>query len=139
MILIYKITLKKLSEDGRNHKWPNCPCEKCHRNMWGHGYVARYFSNTAQQLFLKRYRCPDCGKVITARPEGFWPFIRTPILTIYQMLRSRILCRCWPANFSRQTGGHWLRRFVIHAKMSCETNLLTFLDRCFDKQLQFFP
>lgn len=139
MILIYKITLQKLTEDGKNHKWPACPCEKCHRNMWGHGYVARYLSNIPQQLFLKRYRCPDCGKVMTARPEGFWPFIRTSISTIYQMLHFKISNGRWPIHFSRQRGGHWLRRFVIHTKMSCETNLLTFLDRCFDKQLHFFP
>lgn len=137
MILFCKITLEILSAEGKNHKWPPCKCEKCHANMWGHGFVARYFSNLCQ-IFMKRYRCPRCKIVVTTRPEGFWPRIRSSTQAIYQTLRYRISFGTWPPEIPRQRGGHWLRRFSVHARMSCETDILTFLNRCFEKELPFF-
>jgi hypothetical protein len=137
MILIYKITPQTLSTEGKDHKWPPCECEKCQRSMWGHGFVTRYFSGL-NQIFLKRYRCPNCGTVVTTRPEGFRPWIRSSTQSIYQILRFRISSGQWSPETNRQRGGHWLRRFAVHAKMSCETNLLTFLDRCFEKEVSFF-
>jgi hypothetical protein len=137
MILFCKITPQTLSTEGKNHKWPPCECEKCQRNMWGHGFVARYFTNTCQ-IFMKRYRCPNCKTVVTTRPQGFRPWIRSSTQAVYQALSFRISYGFWPAETTRQRGGHWLRRFAIHAKMSCETSLLTFLDRCFEKEVSFF-
>jgi hypothetical protein len=139
MILYTKITLQQLSKEGKNHKWGTYPCTKCDRNMWGHGYVARYFTEVSNAVYLKKYRCPNCRVVVIVKPEGFWPHIRSAISTVYKMLRSRISKGTWPAEFPRQRGGHWLKRFAINAKMSCEINLLTFLDRCFVKELHFFP
>lgn len=137
MILFCKITLQTLSTEGKGYKWPSCECKKCHRNMWGHGFVTRYFSGLSQ-VFIKRYRCPECRTVVVTRPEGFRPWIRSSIKTIYQSLRSRITSGYWPTEVTRQRGGHWLRRFAVHAQMSCETSILTFLDRCFDKEVSFF-
>ncbi len=137
MILFTKITLKTLSTEGKNHKWPPCRCEKCDRNMWGHGFVHRYFEGFTQ-IFMKRYRCPECKTVVTIRPEGFRHYVRGPIKTIYHSLRTRIASGSWPPETPRQRGGHWLCRFVVHAKMLCETDLLSFLDRCFEKQVSFF-
>lgn len=139
MILFCKITSENLSKLDKNYKWPPCNCEKCQRSMWGHGYVARYFSILSHPVYLKRYRCPNCGTVITTRPESFWAFLRSSIQMIYRSLRTKISSGSWPPETTRQRGGHWLKRFGIHAKMSCETNFLTFLDRCFDKELHFFP
>jgi hypothetical protein len=91
MILYYKITIKKLSEEGKNFKWGSCDCIKCNRKMWGHGYVTRYFSGIPDSVYLKRYRCPGCRSVVS-----------------------------------------------INARMSCQSDLINFLDRCFEKELHFF-
>ena len=137
MILFTKINLKTLSTEGKNHKWAPCECEKCDRNMWGHGFVNRYFEGFTQ-IFMKKYRCPDCKTVVTTRPEGFRNYVRSTIKTIYHSLLTRIASGSWPPETTRQRGGHWLCRFVVHAKMSCETDLLSFLDRCFEKNVSFF-
>ncbi len=106
--------------------------------MWGHGYVSRYFSDFSSLIYLKRYRCPICGTVITARPEGFWAYIRSSVFTIYQVLNTRISSGKWPYGFPRQRGGHWLRRLVVNAKMFSSEDLLNFLKNCFEKELHFF-
>jgi hypothetical protein len=137
MISFNKITLQTLSTEGKDYKWLPCRCEKCDRNMWGHGFVSRYFEGFTQ-VFMKRYRCPECKTVVTTRPEGFRRYVRSPIEIIYHSLRIRFSSGSWPPETPRQRGGHWLRRFVVHAKMSCETDLLIFLNRCFEKQLSFF-
>ncbi len=138
MIFQSKITVSELSRNGKNHKWDKCHCSKCNRSMWGHGFVGRYFSAFAEAIYLKRYRCPECRTVTTARPEGHWPCIRSSILVIHQALISRITVGAWPSGFPRQRGGHWIRRFVNFAKMSCQTNLLLFLNVCLEKELGFF-
>jgi hypothetical protein len=138
MILQTKITVEELSKNGKNHNWERHLCNKCNRFMWGHGFVARYFASAVAVVFLKRYRCPDCSVVVTTRPEGHWPSIRSSTGTIYQVLFSRIKEGHWPLSFPRQRGGHWLKRFSLNARMSCETELLKFLEFCFLKQLHFF-
>lgn len=138
MILKYKITIQEISKNGKNHKWPSCPCEKCKRLMWGHGFVRRYFSVIPEFVFLKRHRCPSCGKVVTARPEGYLPSIQTSALTIYQVLKFKITNGAWPSGFPRQRGGHWLKHFVLKAKMSYEKNLLIFLENYFQQKDSFF-
>lgn len=137
MILNYKITLTELSEAGKNFKWDQCFCKKCQRPMWGHGFVGRYFYNFSEILFLKRYRCPDCAVVVTTRPCGYWPWIRSSIFRIYQGLIFRISNCHWPESLTRQCGGHWLKRFIYFTKMSMQTNLQAFLSECFLKKLNF--
>ena len=79
MILPIKITISELSKNGKAYKWDKCDCQDCHRDMWGHGYVARYFSSITTEIYLKRYRCPSCLTVVTVRPAGYWPRIRSSI------------------------------------------------------------
>ena len=137
MILYSKITLQILSKNGKGHKWPPHTCTSCNRPMWGHGFVGRYFLN-AGQIFLKRYRCPKCRSVVITRPECHWASIRSSITEIYASLKTRLSTGRWPLETTRQRGGHWLRRFTSNAIMACEFNLLSFLDRCFEKSLHFF-
>jgi len=138
MILPNKITISELSKNGKAHKWDKCHCQDCHRDMWGHGYVGRYFAATAGLVYLKRYRCPDCLVVVTVRPEGYWPRIRSSILTIFESLKAKLEYGLWPVGFPRQRGGHWLKRFVGFARMEMQTCLSPFLSQCFSKQLFFF-
>jgi hypothetical protein len=138
MISYRKITLEELAKNGKNHKWDKFHCDKCERPMWGHGFVGRYFSLLSEIVFLKRYRCPKCSVVVTIRPEGYWPYIRSSIVLIFNNLSFRIKECCWPPGFPRQRGGHWLGRLVSKAKMWGESNLFLFLRRCFEKELHFF-
>src|ERR1700678_4309573 len=107
MISYRKITLEELAKNGKNHKWDEFHCDKCERNMWGHGFVSRYFSSLSESVFLKRYRCPKCWVVVTMRPEGYWPRIRSSIVSIFKNLIFRIKECYWPPGFPRQRGGHW--------------------------------
>lgn len=139
MILPYKITLEELSKIEKNYNWPKHPCESCHRNMWGHGYVARYFTAILNSVYLKRYRCPGCSAVVVVRPEGYWSRIRSSVFTIYQALQSKLSLGQWPSLVPRQRGGHWLNRFVRFARMETEFSLVSFLDHCYRKRIRFFP
>lgn len=124
---------------GRAFKWESYRCEKCQRRMWGHGFVCRYFAEVCSVLYLKRYRCPGCRAVVTTRPEGYWPRVRSSILTIYQTLKGRFTTGSWAGN--RQRAGHWLRRFVAMVRMEHgdQASLLSVLESCFGKGLRFFP
>jgi len=139
MILPYKITFEELSKVGKDYNWPNHLCKSCKRNMWGHGYVARYSSILADAVYLKRYRCPDCRTVVTVRPEGYWPRIRSSILAVFEALKSKLSHGLWPGGFSRQRGGHWLNRFVGLARMEMKEDLSLFLVHCQSKKIPFFP
>ena len=139
MILSYKITAEELSNAGKNHKWERHFCDTCSRFMWGHGFVTRYFDSIDGPIYLKRYRCPGCRSVVTSRQDGYWPLIRSSIRGIFDNLLTRISTGAWPKLFPRQRGGHWLKRFVNHAKMSGTVNLKIFLNFCFTKDLRFFP
>jgi len=139
MILSIKITLRELSKTGKTYKWDKCFCEDCQRNMWGHGYVGRYLEVEPNVFFFKRYRCPCCSSVVTVRPEGYWPRIRSSILVIYQTLKSKLRLGSWPKAFPRQRGQHWLNGFVSLARMEMKENLSSFLDHCQSKELPFFP
>jgi hypothetical protein len=139
MILPYKITLDELSKIDKNYKWPKHYCECCHRNMWGHGCVPRYFSEIPTPVFLKRYRCPGCRALVVVRPEGYWSRIRSSILCIYLALKAKLSTSQWPSLFSRQRGNYWLKKFVRFAMMETELNLSAFLDRCHLKQVRFLP
>jgi hypothetical protein len=137
-MILCKITVEELSKQGRQYKWDPYNCDGCQRNMWGHGFVERYFSCCSGALHLKRYRCPGCRRVVTTRPEGYWAKIRSSIAAIYSALKARLV-GAWPSDCSRQRGGHWLRRFVVHAKMEGQADLAEFLEFNFLKRLRFFP
>lgn len=139
MILFVKITPILLLEAGKNHKWENCYCHKCKRNMWGHGFTSRYFSEIEKATFVKRYRCPTCSTVVTTRPETYWKFLRSSLGLIFQTLIQKISENFWPPGVSRQRGGHWLRRFSELARMENQNDLLTFVQICQSKNLFPFP
>lgn len=138
MILKNKITLEELSINQKNHKWEKLSCSKCNRFMWGHGFTTRCFFALSSIVYLKKYRCPGCSAVVTMRPEGYWPYFQSTIKFIYESLKVRIETRYWPSGFSRQRGGHWLRRFTNYAQMENQINLKSFLDFCFLKNISFF-
>jgi hypothetical protein len=140
MILLRKICFKELSEQGRHFNWGKHDCEKCQRAMWGHGFVSRYFAQVCAALLMKRFRCPECGVVVTLRPEGFLPHVRSSVDSIYSALSMRFRTGSWGSEISRQCAGHWLRRFVRKVRMDWgdASDLKAALEFCYQKQLSFF-
>jgi hypothetical protein len=140
MILLRKICFKELSELGRNFNWGKHDCENCQRSMWGHGFVGRYFSEFHSVLFLKRYRCPGCRRVVTVRPEGYWPHLRSSVRSIYLTLLARLTKGSWGPGTARQRAGHWLRRFVQKVRMDWgdASDLKAALEFCHQKGVSFF-
>jgi hypothetical protein len=60
-------------------------------------------------------------------------------MTIYEMLKVKITSGVWPEGFSRQRGGHWLRRFSLKARMdSGQMSFADFFEFCFQKNISFF-
>ena len=58
---------------------------KSHRLFEFPRYTLRYFQEYVAGLWIKRWRCPDCGAVHTARPADFipgmqYPKVRTTVL-----------------------------------------------------------
>lgn len=140
MILSLKICLKELSDQGKSFNWEPQGCEKCRRPMWGHGFVSRYFAEMTVSLYLKRFRCPGCRSVLTTRPSGYWPRIRSSVVSIYTCLRARLDTGGWPSGGPRQRYGHWLRRFGRKVRMDFNhaPDLSQALEFCLSKSIPFF-
>jgi hypothetical protein len=49
-------------------------------------YVRPYFDGSPEALWLKRWRCPDCGAVHRYRPDSHWRRFLAPITTILAIL-----------------------------------------------------
>jgi len=111
MIIFVSVILKEIFEQGRKYVWERpATCVKCnHHKVWSHGFVQRLFDGFDTFLLLKSYRCPNCGCVITLRPDSHF----TRIQTSKEAIRSRLSCRLqtgrWPPDtpFPRQR--HWLK------------------------------
>jgi hypothetical protein len=116
MIISKEVDLKELAKKGRQWSWERESCPRCHRGCWGHGYVARYFNGFVEALFLKRWRCPSCGLVITCRPKSHWRRFQESISGMYRALLIRLKELRWPAWAPRQRGGHWLRTLIQNAR-----------------------
>ncbi|MDP2731449.1 MAG: hypothetical protein Q8O55_13370 [Dehalococcoidales bacterium] len=118
MIIFSAVNLKELFEKERNYPWQkpqSCPsCSSC--RLWGHGFVGALFDGYNQPLFLKLYRCPDCGCVIRLRPAGYFKRFQASIETI----RSSIICKStsdrWLPGISRTRQRHWFKALCKRTK-----------------------
>ena len=119
MLLRVNVCLKRLSILGKEYKWTKpSHCPRCQNSrLWGHGFVAKCFRSFSQKLWLKRYRCCQCGMVLTIHPQGFWPRFQANIQHIYFILRHRLTRFHWPKSSSRQRAGHWLQSFLSLLRM----------------------
>jgi len=82
----------------KRYPWPRPGwCLRCGGwRLWGHGYVPRYFDGFAEPLWIKRWRCPDCGAVHICRPDSHWCRFLAPIATILVSLASKFAGLPWP-------------------------------------------
>jgi len=111
MIYPVSVQLKDIFELGKDYPWElpkSCP--RCgHYRVWGHGFVSRYFQGFSSSLYLKCGRCPECGCVVTLRPDTHFPRIRTAIEVIRSHLAERLTTARWPcSDLPRSRLRHWL-------------------------------
>jgi len=102
---------------GKLYPWPRpCRCPRCGGlRLWGHGYVSRYFDDTVQPVWVKRWRCVECGAVHTLRPHTHWRRFWAPIALICMCLRAKIEGGRWEADTSRQRQQYWWRGYRIQS------------------------
>jgi hypothetical protein len=106
------LCVKTLAGLGRNYRWQRpARCPRCEgARVWGHGFVTAYFDETGSQgVYLKRYRCPECGVVIRMRPSGYWRRIQATVATVHQCVVHRLEKGRWPPGSNPARGRHWLR------------------------------
>ncbi len=111
MIYFVESILKDIFEQGKGFPWIRpAACLSCnHYMVWGHGFVPRYFDGFAGSLFMKCYRCPLCGCVMTCRPDTHFTRIQCSKETIRTLLTLRIMTGHWPcSSLSLPRMRHWL-------------------------------
>ncbi len=132
MICYTDITLIDIHRLGKKFKWkPPENCSKCGGKLWGHGFVGSCFEGYTDILYLKRYRCTNCGCIITMRPLSHFSRYQSSTKDIYQTLKTRLFSYRWPPWCTRQRGGHWLRKF-------CYKCLLDGVDSCLFQLKKYF-
>jgi hypothetical protein len=112
LILFVEVCVKTLVGLGRQYPWEKPKqCPKCQGvRLWGHGYVEAYFDEAGSRcVFLKRYRCPQCGVVIRLRPSGYWRRIQATMAVVGHCVIDRLEKGRWPPGSNPARGRHWLR------------------------------
>ncbi len=134
MIQFVTVILKDIFDRGRNFSWERPPkCPKCNSfKVWGHGFVPAYFDCFDVPLLLKRYRCPDCGCVITMRPASHFSGFQSSRTTIRSALQHRINRGKWPPQLSTARMRYWLRnlkgQIKAHLPQSWKSGLMVSYD-----------
>lgn len=110
MILFVCAKLNEIYAKGRNFDWKKPDqCPRCgSTRLWGHGFVPAYFDQFSDQLYLRRFRCPDCSCIIRMKVKGYFARFHTTIETIRSCLEHRLSCGRWLAVLSTSRQRHWL-------------------------------
>ncbi|MBW2109573.1 MAG: hypothetical protein JRI36_13045 [Deltaproteobacteria bacterium] len=133
MILPVRVKLKDISEQGKNFKWERpSQCPRCDSvRVWEHGFVTAYFDDFDECLYLRRFRCPDCGCVIRMKPEGYFKRFHAPVDVIRSCLHQRLRCGRWSPLLGKSRQRHWLLALKrkTAAFLGFTHNLLSAFDR----------
>jgi hypothetical protein len=118
MVIFFPVRLKELFALGRKYPWSrpdSCPrCGSC--RLWGHGFVLACFDGYDQCLWLRRYRCPDCGCVIRLRPRGYFSRFQASIAAVRSSVESKALRGRWISGIGRTRQLHWFRALCRRIK-----------------------
>jgi hypothetical protein len=124
LILYFSINVKSLFESGKKYPWEKpekCPACKGTK-IWGHGFVLRYFHEYIEGLWIKRYRCPDCKTVHTARPDLYFSRFQYKIQDIKQSLLQKLSSNGkWIKSLAYQTQQYWLAGLKIQSSRQTNT------------------
>ena len=92
MILAVAALLKEIMDKAKDYPWSKpAECPRCHRKrLWGHGFVLAWFDECGSSVYLRRYRCPECGCVIQLKPEGYFNRFHASIQTIRTSISHRL-------------------------------------------------
>jgi hypothetical protein len=114
MIVFVCVRLKEIFDKQREYAWPRPEqCPRCGLSkLWGHGFVLAYFDGVADGVYLRRYRCPECGCVVRLRPTGYFARIQASIGTIRASLGQRLRRGRWPDGSSGSRQRHWLKALI---------------------------
>jgi hypothetical protein len=117
MIIFVCVRLKEIFNKGKEYAWPRPDrCPRCELSkLWGHGFVLAYFDAMAGGVYLRRYRCPECGCVVRLRPKGYFPRIQASIESIRASICQRVGKGRWPTGSSRSRQRHWFRALIRNA------------------------
>ena len=112
MVIFVSVLLKDIFEQGKDFSWepPSC-CPRCeHHKVWSHGFVQRYFDGFDSFLWIKCYRCPLCGCILTLRPDTHFSRFQASKDTIRSSLEERIQTGRWPpSELSHSRQRHWMQ------------------------------
>lgn len=119
LILHFEVEFKTLERLGKEYPWLRLECcPRCGgRRIWGHGYVLRYFDGQEEGLWMKRYRCPSCRAIHTARPTSHWRGFWAPWREILVSLLHKLKKGRWLSKPSRQRQQYWWRGFGKQAAL----------------------
>jgi hypothetical protein len=112
-LLICRLNLQKIQELGKQFLWKHPKiCPQCNGDrLWGHGFVLRYFISFVTGLWMKRWRCPDCGAVHTARPQQYSPGVHYPRDQQQTSITAKLKGQPFVKTIPRQVQQHWLKIF----------------------------
>lgn len=118
MIIAVAVTLKEIFQKAKNHPWTRpSECPRCAgARLWGHGYIPAWFDECEGLVYLRRYRCPECGCVVQLKPQGYFDRFHCLATTIRERISHRIKTNHWWGGLSRSRQGHWLRGIKRKAK-----------------------
>lgn len=112
-LLLFRINLIIIQESGKSFSWkkPLC-CPKCGSpRLWGHGFVLRYFFGFVSGIWMKRWRCPDCKGVHTARPVRYSPGVQYPRDIQIKSVLAKVSGNTFIPSVPRQVQQHWKHVF----------------------------
>ena len=143
MIQFVNVLLKTIFVHGRDFQWERpSRCPRCgHWMVWGHGYVQALFDGFDEPLWLKRYRCPNCGCVIQMRPASHFIRFQSSKATIRFALNHRIAQMRWPPGSYPARMRHWLANLKRQTKAHLTETWKAGLMAGYDKLLEtgFIP
>ena len=126
LIIYFEINIKSLEAEEKSYSWVKpLKCPSCNGwRLWGHGFVWRYFG--AIGVWLKRWRCPDCGAVHTMRPKTHWRRFQEPFSVIITSLRAKAAGHSWLKSLSRSKQQYWWQGFQL--QISRQKSICDFLE-----------
>ena len=118
LLLLFRINLQMIQELGKKYPWEKPKkCPSCGGiRLWGHGYVIRYFYEYISGIWMKRWRCPDCGAVHTARPCEYTLGFQYPKKIINRSLLTKLGGNPFLSDIPRQNQQYWMKAFKFQSK-----------------------